>query len=75
MTARKGSIVFFSVIGLVVLYAFIVLINPDLYRDWVQYWWVILIPFALAKGLFPNSKLTNWMETRVKLFKNVWIRK
>lgn len=29
---------------------------------WIQLWWVVLVPLAISKALFPNSRLTRWLN-------------
>ena len=59
---RITDVIFFSLLGTMLL-AVIVTISfgVDL-PQWIAFWWVLLIPVVLVKMVFPRSRITRWLE-------------
>ena len=59
----KFDAVFFGLIfimlGITLLMVFGLMDESHL--DYLNFWWVILLPFVFMKVLFPSSKFTQWM--------------
>lgn len=63
---RRSDIVFFGTITIVFTIVMVIAFFGLPFPKWLTFWWIILLPLAISKMLFPKSKLSNWMNTEIK---------
>lgn len=70
MKYRTSDIILFLGILLTILLLILSSIfNPDMLQ-YLRFWWIMLIPFAIIFNFFPNSKLCKWLikEQKFSIF-------
>jgi hypothetical protein len=55
--------IFFGTIAIAIISSVLVFFYPMI-MDIAIFWWAILVPFALTKITFPNSRLAMWLNKK-----------
>lgn len=63
---RRSDIYFFGIIFLAIVYIFTCLIFQIEMSWFSTYWWVLLIPGAIVKTVFNNTKVGVWLNGKIK---------
>lgn len=66
---RRTDIFFFSVMALAIVMV-IGIVFFNFYQPWFNYWWIVLLPVAIAKMFFRKSKFVKWLETDISKSKD-----
>jgi len=65
---RKSDILFFSIIYSVVFITLIFMVfNLNISVLHLDFFWVLLLPIAFSKVVFPNSKFSIWLESPARM--------
>ena len=59
---RISDAIFFGTIFFIMIIVMIIVFCDLTFPWWLQFWWIILLPMAMSKVLFPKSKFTNWLN-------------
>lgn len=62
---KRSDLIFLAVMIIPAIIMLLMIFFGLTYRVWFSFWWVLLVPVALAKSLFPKSKLTKWAEVKI----------
>ena len=63
---RISDVLFFSTLIICLILICLSTITGLELSDYFVFWWVILVPFAFIKVLFPKSKINKWLEKEIK---------
>lgn len=55
---RKTDVIFLGTI-IIMLLILIISLTFNIWIKWFEFWWMPLVPIALAKAFFPNSKFVD----------------
>ena len=70
-TLRRSEIWFFGAMLImlcIVLPLSIIFLNVEELK-YLNFWWVVYLPYVPIRTFFRNSKLSKWLETEVIIFK------